>query len=128
LPEFLGDVEQVRITALARIASPAVEARPDESLTIEQAHKRLGVSKTISIAIGKNSDSPAGRPENSIFEQRARCPPKAGAMNFGVGKTVQKKENEMKTKMETKEFYVIRCTATDEYYSACEYGWGDKTS
>ena len=32
----------------------------------------------------------------------------------------------MKTKMETKEFYVIRCTATDEYYSACEYGWGDK--
>jgi len=45
LPEFLGDVEQVRITALARIASPAVEARPDESLTIEQAHKRLGVSK-----------------------------------------------------------------------------------
>ncbi len=46
LPAFLGELEQIRITALSRIAAPAVQSRPDESLAIEQAHKRLGVSKS----------------------------------------------------------------------------------
>ena len=44
LPEFLGALEQVRCVAFARLATPAAESRPDESLTIEQASKRLGVS------------------------------------------------------------------------------------
>jgi hypothetical protein len=46
LPAFLGTIEEIRVTALARIGAPAAQSRPDESLTIEQAHKRLGVSKS----------------------------------------------------------------------------------
>jgi hypothetical protein len=45
LPSLLGALEEIRVTALARIVVPTVEGRPDESLTIDQAHKRLGVSK-----------------------------------------------------------------------------------
>jgi len=46
LPELLGALETIRIIALARITTPAAEARPDESLTVEQAGKRLGLSKS----------------------------------------------------------------------------------
>ena len=45
LPEFLGALETVRVTALARIVAPAVENRPDELLTVEQAAARLNVSE-----------------------------------------------------------------------------------
>lgn len=45
LPRLLGDLEEIRAVALARIAAPAVEARPDELLTVEQAAKRLSLSK-----------------------------------------------------------------------------------
>jgi hypothetical protein len=44
LPELLADLEHVRVVALSRILSPAVEARPDESLNVEEAASRLGVS------------------------------------------------------------------------------------
>jgi excisionase family DNA binding protein len=44
LPEFLGSLETVRIVAFARIAAPAVEARPDELLEVPEAAHRLGVS------------------------------------------------------------------------------------
>jgi hypothetical protein len=43
LAAFLGAVEQVRVTALARITSPTV-ARPDELLDVQQAAARLRVS------------------------------------------------------------------------------------
>lgn len=45
LAAFLGELETVRVTALARIASPAVETRPDESVDVSEAAKRLGVSR-----------------------------------------------------------------------------------
>ena len=44
LPAFLGGLETVRIVALTRITTPAVETKPDESLTVAQAAKRLGLS------------------------------------------------------------------------------------
>jgi len=44
LPEFLGELERVRITALARIISPTIEARPDSLLTVDQTSKRMNVS------------------------------------------------------------------------------------
>jgi hypothetical protein len=44
LPEFLGELETVRIVALARIVAPAAQARPDELLEVREAAYRLGVS------------------------------------------------------------------------------------
>jgi excisionase family DNA binding protein len=44
LPAFLGALETVRVTALARLASPPV-AKPDELLTVEQTAERLNVSQ-----------------------------------------------------------------------------------
>jgi len=45
LPRLLGDLEEIRVTALARFASPVTETRPDELLSVEQASKRMGVSR-----------------------------------------------------------------------------------
>jgi excisionase family DNA binding protein len=45
LPRLLGDLEEIRVTALARLASPVIEARPDELLSVEEASKRMGVSR-----------------------------------------------------------------------------------
>ena len=47
LPAFLGELEQVRVTAFARLATPAAEpAREDVDLGVAEASKRLGVSKS----------------------------------------------------------------------------------
>jgi hypothetical protein len=46
LPQLCADLELVRVTALARIVVPAIDTRPDVSLTVEQASRRLGVSKS----------------------------------------------------------------------------------
>jgi excisionase family DNA binding protein len=45
LPGFLGELEQIRVVAFARMAAPASEARPDELLDVEQAAKRMHVSE-----------------------------------------------------------------------------------
>jgi coproporphyrinogen III oxidase-like Fe-S oxidoreductase len=45
LAAFLGELEQVRVTALARIAAPVKETKPDERVDIHEAARRLGVSK-----------------------------------------------------------------------------------
>jgi excisionase family DNA binding protein len=47
LPQFLGQLEQIRVTAWARLNSPRTPqtVHPDELLNVEQAAKRLGVSK-----------------------------------------------------------------------------------
>ncbi len=45
LPELLGELEQVRCTAMARLSAPApLPAEPDQLLTIRPASQRLGVS------------------------------------------------------------------------------------
>jgi predicted DNA-binding transcriptional regulator AlpA len=44
LPCFLGAVEEVRCTAMARLTAPAALQRPDELLPVEPAAERLGVS------------------------------------------------------------------------------------
>ena len=44
LPRLLGDLEELRATALARLTTPAAAQRPDELLTVEQAAERLGLS------------------------------------------------------------------------------------
>ena len=44
LAVLLGELETIRIIAHGRLNAPAVETRPDESLTVKQAAKRLGVS------------------------------------------------------------------------------------
>lgn len=45
LPFFLGELETVRTTALARLASPAVEAREDKLLDVSQTAARMNVSE-----------------------------------------------------------------------------------
>jgi excisionase family DNA binding protein len=44
LPRLLGDLEEIRCTAMARLTAPAGAQRPDELLTVEQAAERLEVS------------------------------------------------------------------------------------
>ena len=45
LPRLLGDLEEVRATAMARLACPVrTQYPPDELLDIEEAARRLGVS------------------------------------------------------------------------------------
>jgi hypothetical protein len=44
LPRLLGELEEIRCTAMARLTTPPVAQRPDELLTVEQAAERLGLS------------------------------------------------------------------------------------
>jgi hypothetical protein len=44
LAVFLGELETVRVTALARLASPAVEQQKDENLDVEETARRMHVS------------------------------------------------------------------------------------
>jgi excisionase family DNA binding protein len=44
LPRLLGELEEIRCTAMARLTTPVAVQRPDELLTVEQAAERLGVS------------------------------------------------------------------------------------
>jgi excisionase family DNA binding protein len=45
LPRLLGELEQVRVTAMARLMRPEAQAPPDTSLGIDEAARRLGVSQ-----------------------------------------------------------------------------------
>lgn len=46
LPEFLGDIETVRVTAMSRISAPsATPQQPDRLLSADEAAARLGISK-----------------------------------------------------------------------------------
>jgi excisionase family DNA binding protein len=45
LPELLGDLEQIRAVAMARLMTPTIAARPDELLSVEQTAARLNVSE-----------------------------------------------------------------------------------
>lgn len=46
LPRLLGDLEEIRATALARLTTPAtVQRAQDELLDVDQAAQRLGISR-----------------------------------------------------------------------------------
>ena len=45
LPEFLGDLEVLRCTAFVRLSAPVVSPPPDELLDVDEAAKRLGMSR-----------------------------------------------------------------------------------
>jgi hypothetical protein len=44
LPRFLGDLEEIRVTALARLAAPVATHPQDELLHVQAAAHRLGIS------------------------------------------------------------------------------------
>jgi predicted DNA-binding transcriptional regulator AlpA len=44
LPQFLGELETIRITALSRLTSQAPALEPDTLVDAETASKRLGMS------------------------------------------------------------------------------------
>jgi predicted DNA-binding transcriptional regulator AlpA len=44
LPQLCADLELIRVTCLARITSPATEAREDTLLEVPEAAHRLGIS------------------------------------------------------------------------------------
>lgn len=46
LPRFLGDLEELRATALARLTAPTPQLAPDLNLDAGEAAKRLGMSKS----------------------------------------------------------------------------------
>ena len=46
LPAFLGGLEEIRVTAFARLTEIAPAANPDELVDISEASRRLGVSKS----------------------------------------------------------------------------------
>jgi hypothetical protein len=45
IPALLGELEQIRVTAPARLSSPAAACPPDELLDVHTTAKRLGVSE-----------------------------------------------------------------------------------
>jgi excisionase family DNA binding protein len=45
LPRLLGEIEEIRCTAMARLTAPAQPSGADELLSVEEASRRLGVSK-----------------------------------------------------------------------------------
>ena len=46
LPRLLGDVEEIRATALARLTAPQpIQSQADELLDVSEAAKRLGISE-----------------------------------------------------------------------------------
>jgi predicted DNA-binding transcriptional regulator AlpA len=45
LPRLLGDLEEIRTTALARLAAPIAAAPPDELLDVPEAAQRLSMSQ-----------------------------------------------------------------------------------
>jgi predicted DNA-binding transcriptional regulator AlpA len=47
LPRLLGDLEEIRTTALARLSAPAPHAQaPDALLDVDEAAGRLGMSRS----------------------------------------------------------------------------------
>jgi hypothetical protein len=44
LPRLLGDLEEIRATAMARLITPAVDLQRDELIDVHTAAQRLGVS------------------------------------------------------------------------------------
>ena len=44
LPRLLGDLEEIRCTAIARLSVPALAPAQDQLLDVEAAAQRLGVS------------------------------------------------------------------------------------
>jgi hypothetical protein len=46
LPRLIGDLEQIRVIALARLTAPATVSRADELVGIEEASRRLNISKS----------------------------------------------------------------------------------
>jgi len=45
LPALLGELEQVRCTAMARLSAPAcAQTGPDELIDVQEASRRLGIS------------------------------------------------------------------------------------
>jgi excisionase family DNA binding protein len=45
LPDFLSSLEKVRVLAFARLMAPAPNLKNDELVGIEEAARRLGISK-----------------------------------------------------------------------------------
>ena len=45
LPKLLGEIEEVRCTAMARLTAPVQLSGADELLSVAEASQRLGVSK-----------------------------------------------------------------------------------
>jgi excisionase family DNA binding protein len=45
LPELIGALAQINAVATARLTTPAVTAKPDELLDIEETARRMGVSR-----------------------------------------------------------------------------------
>lgn len=46
LPRLIGDLEQIRVIALARLTAPSAVSRADELVSIGEASRRLNVSKS----------------------------------------------------------------------------------
>src|SRR5262249_41361552 len=46
LPRFMGDLEEIRFTAMARLSAPISAPTPDVLLNVGEAAPRLGVSKS----------------------------------------------------------------------------------
>ena|SRR5579862_6705752 len=44
LPRFIGELEEVRTTALVRLTAPVVHSQPNSLLDVDHAAERLGMS------------------------------------------------------------------------------------
>jgi len=87
LPTFLGDLEIVRITALARIVAPAAEVRPDELLDVEQTAKANAPLDELSV------------PPPRAPSVRAACRPKLLFSSSGLDQYLRKTDSGRNSKL-----------------------------
>lgn len=45
LPQLLGELEEIRATALARLTTPAPQTQPDRYIDVKEAADRMGMSR-----------------------------------------------------------------------------------
>ena len=67
LPRLLGDLEEIRVTAMARLTAPASLPQRDELIDVATAAQRLASRKITSTAITSNIRSPVARGGNCSF-------------------------------------------------------------
>ena len=83
LPRLLGDLEEIRATALARLAAPVGPAPPDELLDVDQTAKRMWRFRQLSVSAPQAPALHAkGRWKTPVQFRRNRHLPEEGAMKL----------------------------------------------
>jgi len=74
LPRLIGELAEISAVATARLVRPATEPRPDESLTVQEASKRLVSRSPTCTTTGENSKFTRQEGRKILFSRQwTRC-------------------------------------------------------